>query len=455
MDGCPAVYGTALKEALTTRDWCMNSSERIDRKVVLIDGCRIPFMRSQGMYDSLTAYDLGRMVIKALLDRTGITPELIDRVILGNVITSMAATNVARESALAAGVPASVPAFTVTLACVSSNVAITTGAELIRSGKARVIIAGGTESMSDIPIGYRRRFRKKLLESRKYKGIRNYISFFRGVRLKDLLPEIPSIAEFSTGRIMGEDCDRLAARMKISREAQDEYAVRSHAAASKARARGDFADEIEPVMIPPDFIAMGEDDGIRDDTSLENLRRLAPVFDRKYGTVTAGNASFLTDGASAVMLMSDDTAHAFGFIPKASVTAYAYTAQDPEEDLLLGPAFAVPAVLDQADLMLDDIDVFEFHEAFAAQVLANVQCLDSDRFAQARLGRSDKIGTIPLDKLNTAGGSLSLGHPFAATGSRLLITASNRLAREDGTFALIASCAGGGIGNAILLERLN
>jgi acetyl-CoA acetyltransferase family protein len=433
----------------------MKSHMSNGRKVVLVDGCRIPFMRAGTEYAELTPYDLGRLVIKALVTRTNVDPGTIDQVIMGNVIADLATTNVARDSALGAGLPVSIPAFTVTLACVSSNAAITTGADLITTGQADVVIAGGTESMSDIPILYGRRFRKKLMEARKYKGIRDYLKFPRNISPRDLLPEIPSIAEYSTGRIMGEDCDRLVARLQISREEQDNYAVRSHTAAAKATAQGYFSDEIEPLRVPPRFKPLMEDNGIRGDTSPEKMNRLKPVFEKKYGTVTAGNSSFLTDGASAVLLMSEESARTYGYKPKASVRAYSFTAQDPAEDLLLGPAYATPKVLDGAGLDLTDIDVFEFHEAFAGQVLANLQCLDSLEFAEEKLGRFRKVGAVPMEKFNTLGGSLSLGHPFAATGGRLVVTAANRLIREDGTFALIASCAGGAVGNAIILERLN
>jgi len=433
----------------------MESQASNGRRVVIVDGCRIPFMRSGTDYADMTAYDLGRMVIKALMKRTLIESAKIDHVIMGNVVSNLATTNVARDSALGAGISPSVPAFTITVACVSSNVAITTGADLIRSGQADVVIAGGTESLSDIPIGYKKRFRKKMMEVQKYRGVRDYVRIYQGISPKDLLPEIPSIAEYSTGRIMGEDCDRLAARLKIGRQEQDEYAVRSHVAAAQATAKGLLADEVEPAQVPPSFIPIMEDNGIRGDTSVDKMAGLKPAFEKKYGTVTAGNSSFPTDGASAVMLMSEEAANSLGYTPKVSVHAYALTAQDPVEELLLGPAYATPKVLNIAGLELSDIDVFEFHEAFAGQILANLQCLDSDQFATEKLGRSTKVGKIPMDKFNTLGGSLSLGHPFAATGGRLVITTTNRLVREDGTYALIASCAAGAVGSAIILKRLN
>ena len=431
----------------------MKAHQDNGRKAVLIDGCRIPFLRAGTGYRDLMSYDLGRLAISALVKRTRIEPETIDRVIMGCVIANLATTNVAREAALGAGLPVSIPAFTVTLACVSANVAITTGVDLIRTGQADVVIAGGTESMSDIPICYRKPFRQKLMEAQKYKGMKDYLEFPKGLGLKDLLPEIPAIAEFSTGRSMGEDCDRLAARLQISREEQDRYAVRSHLAAARATVEGILRSEIEPVRVPPDFQPIDKDNGFRGDTSFEKMSSLKPAFVKKYGTVTPGNSSFLTDGAAAVLLMAEDVALSLGYTPIAAIRAYAYTAQDPYEELLLGPAYATPKVLDMAGLKLSDMDIFEFHEAFAGQILANLKCLASDDFSREKLGRSEKVGEVPLEKFNTLGGSLSLGHPFGATGARLVTTAANRLIREDGTFALIASCAAGATGNAIILER--
>ncbi len=431
----------------------MTDATDYGRRVVLIEGCRIPFLRAGTGYHDLMSYDLARLAIKALVARTGIETKKIDRVIMGCVIAKLATTNVAREAALGAGLPVSIPAFTVTLACVSANVAITTGADLIRTGQADVVIAGGTESMSDIPICYRKPLRQKLIESQKYKGMKDYLKFPQGLSLRDLLPEIPAIAEFSTGRSMGEDCDRLAARMQIRREEQDRYAVRSHLAAARATAEGILSGEIDTVRVPPDFQPIDKDNGFRGDASFEKMNSLNPAFVKKYGTVTPGNSSFLTDGASVVLLMAEDVAVSLGYTAKAAIRAYVYTAQDPYEELLLGPAYATPKVLDISGLALPDIDVFEFHEAFAGQILANLKCLASDDFARDKLGRSQKVGDIPLDKFNTLGGSLSLGHPFGATGARLVTTAANRLIREDGTFALIASCAAGATGNAIILER--
>ncbi|RMD99302.1 MAG: acetyl-CoA C-acyltransferase [Calditrichaeota bacterium] len=424
------------------------------RTAVIVDGCRIPFLRSGTGYSELSSYDLARLALKALLDKTQIDAEKLDRVIMGNVIVNNKYTNVARHAALAAGIPSSVPAYTVTLACVSANQAITDGVDLIETGRADVVLAGGTESLTDVPVTIRKKFRDKLVEAQKYKKPLDYVKFLSGMRLRDLFPEVPAIAAFSTGRSMGQDCDRLAARIGITRKEQDEYAYRSHHAAAEATEKGLFADEIVPVRVPPAFENLDRDNGIRGDTTLEKLSTLKPAFVKPFGTLTAGNSSFLTDGAACVLLMAREVAGALGYRPRAAIKAYAFSAQDPQEELLLGPAYATPKVLDQAGLTLGDIDVFEFHEAFAAQILANLKCLASDTFARENLGREKAVGEIPMDKFNTLGGSLSLGHPFGATGARTVTTAANRLVREDGQFALVAACAAGAVGNAILLERI-
>lgn len=420
---------------------------------VLVDGGRIPFQRSGTAYKDLMAYDLGRMAIEGLIARSELDPSILDRVIMGTVIQEVNTSNVARESALGAGIPDSVPAHTVTQACISSNQAITSAIELIRSGQAKTILAGGTETMSDIPIRFRKKFRQKLLDARKYKSISDFLKFFKGLRPSDLLPEIPSISEFTTGETMGESCDRMAAHFGISRRAQDEYALRSHQLAAKATSEGWLDDELYPTAVPPDFETVTRDNTFREDTSMEKLEKLSPAFIKPHGTITAGNSSAFTDGASASLVMEEQQALSLGLRPKAYLREYVYVAQDPEDELLLGPAYATPKVLDAMNLTLDDIDVFEFHEAFAGQILTVLKALNSDKFAAEKLNRSQKVGEVPMDKFNLWGGSLSLGHPFGATGTRIVTTAANRLHKENGTFALVAACAAGGQGHAIILER--
>lgn len=422
-------------------------------QAVLVDGCRIPFLKSSTDYKKLMAYDLGRMAVSGLLSRNSVIPENIDRVIMGTVIQEVKTSNVARECALGAGIPDSVPAFTTTMACISSNQAAASGIDLIRSGQAKIIVAGGTETMSDIPVRFRKKFRQKVLEARKYKSPLDFLKFFKGLGFSDFLPELPAIAEFSTGEVMGESADRMAARFGISREDQDEYAMRSHHLAAEATENGSLSNEVIPAKIPPSMDVITEDNGFRKDTSMEKLAKLKPAFIKPHGTVTAGNASFLTDGASACLIMEEQTALELGLKPKAYLREYNFVSQDPGEELLLGPAYSIPKVLDSMNLQLGDIDVFELHEAFAGQVLSVLAALDSDEFAKSSLNRGKKVGSIPMDKLNTRGGSLSLGHPFGATGVRLLTTAANRLIDEDGIYALVSACAAGGQGHGIVLER--
>jgi len=422
-------------------------------EAVFVDGGRIPFQRSGTGYKDLMAYDLGRLAIEGLIGRSGINGEDLDRVIMGTVIQDVNTSNVARESALGAGIPNTVPAHTVTQACISSNQATTSAIELIRSGQAKIILAGGTETMSDIPIRFRKPFRQKLLQARKYKSITDFLKFFKGLSFSDLLPEIPAISEFSTGETMGESCDRMAAHFGISRQEQDEYALRSHQLAAKATNEGLLDPELFPAAVPPKFDAIEHDNTFREDTSMEKLSKLSPAFIKPHGTITAGNSSAFTDGASASLIMEKQAALKHGLTPKAYLRGYTYVAQDPKEELLLGPAYATPKVLDSMGLQLSDIDVFEFHEAFAGQILTVLKALNSDSFAKEKLDRDKKVGEIPMDKFNCWGGSLSLGHPFGATGTRLVTTAVNRLHHEDGRLALLAACAAGGQGHAMIIER--
>ena len=420
---------------------------------VFVDGCRIPFRRSGTDYTDLVSYDLARTALKGLLTRSGLGGASIDRVILGTVVQNVETSNVAREAALGAGVPNRVPAHTVTMACISSNQAIANAADLICTGSAEVVVAGGTEVLSDVPLRFSKEMRKRLFEARKYKGLLEYRKLVQGLSASDLLPRAPSIAEYSTGETMGESADRLAATFGVTREAQDAYALRSHRLAAEATGAGKLEGDITPAVLPPDFAPLTEDNTFRADTSLEKLSELPPVFVKPFGTVTAGNSSPLTDGAAMTLIMSEARALELGYTPKARLRHHTFVAQNPGEELLLGPAYAVPQVLDAAGLTLDDIDVLELHEAFAGQVLAVLAALSSQRFAQEKLNRPAPVGEVDMDKLNLWGGSLSLGHPFGATGARLVTTAVHRLHDEGGRFALVAACAAGGLGHAVLLER--
>lgn len=423
------------------------------KKVVVVDGCRTPFLRSGSNYMDLMSYQLGQYAIKGLLTKTGLSPESVDQVIMGTVISNVKTSNVARESAVTAGIPNTTPCHTVTQACISANRAISSGCLEIMSGRASVVIAGGVDNTSDTPINFRKAMQKKLFKAQKLRGLGDSLKFLFSLRPSDFLPERPKVAEYSTNRVMGEDCDIMAARFQVSREAQDEYAVRSHQLAAQAHEDGHLPEEMCEVALPPKFKPIDKDNGIRGDTSLEKVKRLRPAFDRKFGTLTAANSSFLTDGAAAVLLMSEEKAKSLGLTPKAEVIDFVFTGQDLNDELLLGPTYAVSEILKRNNLSLDDFDVIEFHEAFAGQILANVNALASDDFAKTHLGRDKAVGKINMDKFNRWGGSLSIGHPFGATGARLVTTTANRLHHENGKLGLLAACAAGAHGHAMIIKR--
>ncbi|XP_057165118.1 trifunctional enzyme subunit beta, mitochondrial isoform X2 [Ursus arctos] len=466
------------------------------RNIVVVDGVRIPFLQSGTSYKDLMPHDLARAALSGLLHRTNVPKDIVDYIIFGTVIQEVKTSNVAREAALGAGFSDKTPAHTVTMACISANQAMTTGLGLIASGQSDVIVAGGVELMSDVPIRHSRKMRKMMLELNKAKTLGQRLSLFSKFRLNFLAPEVrlrtltkdlcffkashdedveldnprcgrtpvdsipdpdpvwllsqlPAVAEFSTSETMGHSADRLAAAFAVSRQDQDEYALRSHSLAKKAQDEGLLSDVV-PFKVPgKDTVT--KDNGIRP-SSLEQMAKLKPAFIKPYGTVTAANSSFLTDGASAMLIMAEEKALAMGYKPKAYLRDFVYVSQDPKDQLLLGPTYATPKVLEKAGLTMNDIDAFEFHEAFSGQILANFKAMDSDWFAQNYMGRKTKVGSPPLEKFNNWGGSLSLGHPFGATGCRLVMAAANRLRKEGGQYGLVAACAAGGQGHAMIVE---
>ncbi len=422
------------------------------KKVVFIDGVRTPFLKSGTDYMDLMSYQLGQFAIKGLLDKTGLDPNEVDRVILGNVISNVRTENVARESAVTAGVPVKAPASTVKQACISANQAIATAVDSIQLGRADVIISGGTENTSDTPIGYTKEMRKKLFAAQKLSTPMEYAKFATTLRPTDFLPDRPSVSEYITGRTMGQDCEILAQKFGVKREEQDEFAAASHQNAAKAFESGNMTD-IVPVQLPPNFTPITKDNGVRGDTTIEKISKLKPAFDKYVGTITAANASFLTDGATAVLLTSEEKAKELHLKPKAEIVDYAFTGGDLYEELLLGPAYAIAQVLKQTNLTIEDIDVFEIHEAFAGQVLANLNALASAEWCKKQLGLDKPVGRIPKNKINQWGGSLSIGHPFGATGGRLLTMAANRLQKEGGKYALLAACAAGAHGHAMIIKK--
>jgi len=422
-------------------------------KTAIIAGCRTPFARSSTVFADLDAIELGKLAVRDGLARSGLRGEDVDHFVYGTVVHDTQAPNIAREVGLAV-LPKTVPAYTVSRACASANQAITDATQLIEVGQAEVVIAGGAESLSHIPITVSDRLSKSLVSAAKGKTLGQRLSPFTRMRPKDLIPVTPAIAEPTTGETMGESAERMAKENGISRADQDAWALRSHELAAAGTQDGRLTAELTPVYVPPDFEkVIARDNGIRLDSSMESLARLRPAFDRRYGSVTAGNSSPLTDGASAVVLMNEDKAKAEGLQPMGYVRSWAWTALDPAKQLLQGPAYAAPLALDRAGLTMKDIGLMEMHEAFAAQVLSNLQALSSKTFAEKELGRSEAVGHPDVDLINVMGGSLAIGHPFGATGGRLTVTLLNEMARRGVEFGLITVCAAGGMGFAMVLER--
>jgi acetyl-CoA acyltransferase len=428
-------------------------SGRKGRRVAIVGGCRTPFTRAGTVFRDLTAVDLAKLATRELLARTEVDPRTVDQVVFGQVLPSVLAPNVAREVSLLPQFPRTVPAYTLNRACASSGQAIAEAHDQIVLGHADAVVAGGTESLSDLPILHSRRFSALLVEVGKAKTLGARLAALARVRPRDLVPVTPAIAEPSTGMTMGQSAEKMAKENGISREAQDHFALRSHRLAAAGTADGRLTAEIAPVFVPPGFDpVVTADNGIRADTSVEQLAALRPVFDRRYGTVTAGNASPLTDGAAAVLLMSEEAARAAGHAPLALIRAYAVAAVDPAEQLLMGPGLAVPRVLERAGVAWKDLDLVEMHEAFAAQVLSNAQAFESRTWAERHLGRSEPIGEVDWARTNVMGGSIAIGHPFGATGARLVTTLANEMRRRGAELGLVSVCAQGGMGFAMILE---
>ena len=422
-------------------------------KTAIVSGCRTPFARAGTHFARMTAIELGRHAVTELLARTPVSPDLVDQLIYGTVVHDPQAPNIAREVGLAT-LPKNVPATTVSRACASANQAISDGVNLIEAGVADVVVAGGAECLSRIPILASDRLARTLVSASKARSMGARLRAFAALRPRDLVPVAPAIAEYSTGETMGAAAERMAKENGIAREDQDRWALGSHRKAHAGTEDGRLTAEIAPVYVPPRYDDIARrDNGIRPDTSMEALSGLRPVFDRRFGSVTAGSSSPLTDGASAVLLMSPTRARELQMKPLGHVRSYAFTALDPGAQLLQGPAYAAPIALERAGITMDDIDLLEMHEAFAAQVLSNLQAWDSDAFGRDELGRSGRLGHPDPEVINVMGGSIAIGHPFGATGGRLTVTLLNELKRRDGQFGMVTVCAAGGMGFAMVLER--
>jgi acetyl-CoA acetyltransferase family protein len=423
-------------------------------RLVIVDGVRTPFCKMGTELAALGADELGRIAVSALLTRTDIDPAQIDEVIFGCVAQPADAVNIARVIALRAGIPQSVPAVTVHRNCASGFEALTQAHEKMLAGRGKIFVVGGTESMSNIPLLFNSTAAKKFGQLARAKNFTQRIQAFAAFRPSDFKPRIGlmlGLTDPVCNLNMGETAEVLARELGISRTEQDAFALQSHQRAAAAREK--FAEEICPVFNANRSGAATQDNGIRENQTVEALAKLKPQFDRRNGTVTAGNASQITDGAVALLVMTELRAKELGFTPLGVLTGYAYAGCDPVR-MGLGPDHAIALAERRTGLTLADADIIEINEAFAAQVLAVLKCAQSGEFARDKLHRNVPLGEIPMDKLNVNGGAIALGHPVGATGARLVLTALRELKRRKARRALVSLCIGGGQGAALWLERM-
>lgn len=428
-----------------------NVSGKTDR-VAIVDGLRTPFARQASVYSGLSAVDLARLLVSELIARTNIDPKLLQRVVYGQVVVLPEAPNIAREIVLSTPLDIATDAYSVSRACATSFQSTVNVAESIMAGDIDAGIAGGADSASVVPIQFSRKLSNKLVAMQKAKSIGQKLALLKGVGIKDILPVPPAVAEYSTGLRMGDSAEQMAKDYGITREAQDDLTLRSHMLANQAWEQGKLDQEVMTANFPPYKKTLERDENIRPNSTLEKLAKLRPAFDRKHGTVTAANSTPLTDGASALILMRESVAKAQGYEPLGYIKSYAFTAGHVDHDLLMGPSYSTPIALDKAGLRLSDLTLVDMHEAFAAQTLCNVQAFGSKKFAEEKLNRSEAIGEIDMEKFNVIGGSIAYGHPFAATGARMITQTLHELKRRGGGLALNTACAAGGLGAAMILE---
>nr|WP_321380708.1 acetyl-CoA C-acyltransferase FadI [uncultured Vibrio sp.] len=425
---------------------------RHGERVAIVAGLRTPFARQSSEFSQVPAVDLGKMVVSEMLARTDLDPKLIQQVVFGQVVQMPEAPNIAREIVLGTGMSVHTDAYSVTRACATSFQAAVNVAESIMAGTIDIGIAGGADSSSVLPIGVSKKLAANLLALSKTKTLSQKLNLLRNLSFKDLMPVPPAVAEYSTGLSMGQTAEQMAKTHGISRAEQDALAHRSHTLASQAWKEGKIQGEVMTAFPEPYKKWISEDNNVRHDSTLEGYAKLRPAFDRQYGSVTAANSTPLTDGGAAVMLMREGKAKELGMDILGYIRGYAFSAIGVQTDMLMGPSYATAKVLENTGLELSDLTLIDMHEAFAAQALANVKMFASDKFAQENLGRSKAIGDIDMDKFNVLGGSIAYGHPFAATGARMMTQTLRELKRRGGGIALNTACAAGGLGAAMILE---
>jgi acetyl-CoA acyltransferase len=430
----------------------MNLTTRNGERIAIVAGLRTPFAKQATAFHGVPAVDLGKIVVNEMLQKHDIDPTIIDQLVFGQVVQMPEAPNIAREIVLGTGMNVHTDAYSVSRACATSFQSTANVTEAIMAGYADVGVAGGADSSSVAPIGVSKKFARTLLDLSKARSLGQKISLIRQLGLKDIMPVPPAVAEYSTGISMGQTAEQMAKTHNISREAQDELAHRSHTLAAKSWKEGKLAGEVMTAHSEPYKSFIDKDNCIRENSELAGYKKLRPCFDRKHGTVTAATSTPLTDGASAIVMMREGRAKELGYKPMGYIKSYAFSAIDVWQDMLMGPSYATPLALKRAGMELKDLDLIEMHEAFAAQALANMKMFASTKFAREQLGQDKAIGEIDMTKFNVMGGSLAYGHPFAATGTRLIVQTLNELNRRGGGTGLTTACAAGGLGAAMIVE---
>jgi len=421
-------------------------------RIAIVAGLRTPFAKQATFFHGVSALDMGKMVVQELIQRNDVDPEIVQQLVFGQVVQMPEAPNIAREIVLGTSLPVHTDAYSVSRACATSFQSAVNIAESMMAGTIDVGIAGGADSSSVLPIGVSKKLARALVDLNKARSLGQRLAIFKRLGLKDLLPVPPAVAEYSTGLSMGQTAEQMAKSHGISREDQDLLAHNSHTNAHHAWEQGYLDDEVMTAYLAPYKEYFSRDNNIRGNSDLASYSRLRPVFDRKHGTVTAANATPLTDGASALLMMTESRAKALGYKPLGYIRSYAFAAIDVHEDMLMGPSYATPMALDRAGLKLADLDLIDMHEAFAAQTLANVKMFASKKFAEEKLGRSEATGEIDPTKFNVLGSSIAYGHPFAATGARMMTQMLRELQRRGGGIGLTTACAAGGLGAAVIVE---
>lgn len=421
-------------------------------RIAIVAGLRTPFAKMATYFHGVPAVDLAKLVVNELMVRHDLDPKWVDQVVYGQVVQMPEAPNIAREIVLGTGMQVNTDAYSVSRACATSFQSTVNIAESMLAGNIEVGIAGGADSTSVSPIGVSKNLARALVDLQKAKTVGQKFSIFKTLGLKDLLPVPPAVAEYSTGLSMGQTAEQMAKTHSISRQQQDELAHRSHSLAAENWEKGNLDGEVMTAYAEPFKGAFSRDNNIRFDSQLDSYAKLKPVFDKKHGSVTAANATPLTDGASAIIMMTESKAKELGYQVLGYIKSYAFSAIDVWEDMLMGPSYATPLALDRAGMVLDDLTLIEMHEAFAAQTLANVKMFASDKFAREKLNRSKATGEIDMDKFNVMGSSIAYGHPFAATGTRMITQMLNELHRRGGGTGLLTACAAGGLGAAMIVE---